>query len=111
MLIDATHTTFEHGEETFDGVSVNGAVDLGNVLTKHVAYYSVTSEVLAQSFVLSGFIGHDPRLASDIGLNERHQGIGFKVINYHAVSLSSGAIPKRKNFVLVLIAAPGLNTL
>lgn len=92
VLIDALHSTLEDREEAFDGVGVDGGINLRDVFALSMASEGMPGEVLSDVFVLPGLVGHDPRLAGDILLKDRNQSLGLEVIDDHAARLSAGAV-------------------
>lgn len=108
VLIDAFHAALEDREKTFDGVGVDGRVNLGNVFALAVPGKGVTSKVFVDVFVLPGLVGHDVRLAGDVSLKDRNQGLRFQIINDHTTRLAGSTIYQGQNLIFVLVAAPFL---
>lgn len=111
VLIDTLHSAFEDGEKAFDGIGVNGWVNLGHVFALTMTSKRMAGEVLIHMLVLASLVGHDSCLAGDVFLQGREQGLGFEVIHDHAPSLAAGAIHQGENLVLVIVTTPLLLTL
>lgn len=52
----------------------------------------VFGKVIAQIFVLTGFVSHNAAFTADVLLKDRNQGFCLKIINNHAASLPGIAV-------------------
>ncbi len=102
MLIDALHAPLEDGEESFDGVGVDGRVEPRDILTSTMPDKAVFGELFVEVIVLPGLVGHHAGFAVNIFLEDRNQGLGPQVIDDHA-SGRAATLNQSQNLVLMSI--------
>ena len=105
MLIGSLHAAFEHREEAFNGVGVDSAVNLGNILPTAVMGVAMTaSEQATNNPIVRSLIGHHAGFAGNVRFQNRDDGSALHVVNHDRAGLSGSSVNQRKNFVLVGIA-------
>lgn len=105
MLVHALQATLKHREEAFNSVGVDSAVNLGNILILSVAGETVTPiKYVVDAAVLSGLIGHYPSFTSDVLAQYWQDGGCLHIVDNNRTGLTSSAVYRRENFVLVVKA-------
>lgn len=105
VLVNTFHAALENRKETFNGVGMNGLIEVVNVAANAVNGGAVVAKEPTNAAVLSGLISHDAGALVDVGLNDREQGFEFQVIHDNATGTASAAINQGEHFVLVGIAS------
>ena len=100
VLIGAFHATLEHREVVFHGVGVQFGAGFVHVLTSAVVDGVVCGKVPADLTVDAGLIGHELRLAGQVGFDDGHYVLNGDVIHHNRAGLLGVAINQSQDFAL-----------
>lgn len=84
MLINAFHAALEHGKETFDSISVQSVIQLGNVLADAMTHEAMIPEVYTDMGVLPRLVSQDACFTVDVSPKDRKNGLGLEIVHNDA---------------------------
>src|SRR5262245_49848259 len=110
VLVHALHSARKDAEKPFNRVRVDRGIFRVHVCPYPMPNHTMFCAMTADVHLLTSFVRHDPGLAIDVRLHDRHDCRSFKISDNHATGSPGFAVDAAQHLVLVGGAATLLRT-